>query len=130
MENYVANSHNKYERSLAAIRMFSHSLHIETGQYNATPRNKRGCVTGDVDIIEGFSYLPECMLQVEDEIHILFDCDYYTDVRRTKSLDELQLADVNYAPQLFTDVGFIRRMGELASAVLQKYRRLLKKPTN
>ena len=67
--------------------MSSHSLHIETGRYNGTPRNKRicrGCVNGDVEIIEGFLNLPECELQVEDEMHTLFDCDYYTDVRSTR----------------------------------------------
>ena len=37
--------------------------------------------------IEGFSNLPACMLQVEDEIYTLFDCEYYTDVRSTKELE-------------------------------------------
>ena len=115
--------------------MSSHSLHIETERYNGTPRNKRicrGCVTGDTEIIKGFLNLPDCVLQVEDEMHTLFDCDYYTDVRSIKGLDELRPADVNYAPQVFTDTGFIRRMGELASAILRKHRKLLvpKKPTN
>ena len=48
MEKYVVNPHKKYHRSLAAIRMSSHRLHIEKGRYNGTPRNKRicrGCVT-------------------------------------------------------------------------------------
>ena len=135
MEKYVVNPHKKYHRSLAAIRMSSHRLHTETGRYNGTPRNKRicrGCVTGDAEIVEGFLSLPECVLQVEDEMHTLFDCDYYTDVRSTKGLDELRLAAVNYAPQVFTDTGLIRRMGELASAVLGKHRKLLvlTKPTN
>ena len=61
MEKYVVNPHKKYHRRLAAIRMSSHSLHIETGQYNGTPRNKRicrGCVTDDTEIIEGFLNLP------------------------------------------------------------------------
>ena len=115
--------------------MSSHRLHIETGWYNGTPRNKRicrGCVTGNAEIVEGFLNLPECVLQVEDEMHTLFNCDYYTDVRSTNRLDELRLATVNYAPQVFTDTGLIRRMGELASAVLGKHRKLLvlKKPTN
>ena len=102
MEKYVVNPHKKYHRSLAAIRMSSHRLHIETGRYNGTPRNKhicRGCVTDDAEIVEGFLNLPECVLQVEDEMHTLFDCDYYTDVRSTNGLDELRLAAVNYAPK-------------------------------
>ena len=80
--------------------MPSHSLHIEAGWYNGTPHNKRiyrVCVTGDVKVIQGFSNLLECMLQVEDDMHTLFDCIYYTDVRSTKGLDELRLAAVNYA---------------------------------
>ena len=42
----------------------------------------------------------------------------------------LDYAAANSAPQVFTDAGFIRRMGELASAVLVKHRRILRKPTN
>ena len=46
----------------------------------------------------------------------------------------LYYAAANSAPQVFTDAGFmmkfIRRMGKLASAVLVKHRRILKKPTN
>ena len=114
--------------------MSSHRLHIETGQYNGTPCNKRicrSCVTGDAEIVEGFLNLPECMLQVEDEMHTLFDCNNYTDVRSTNRLDELQLAAANYTPQVFTDTSLIR-MGELASAVLGKHQKLLvlTKPTN
>ena len=47
------------------------------------------------------------------------------DLRRTKGLDKLRLA-----AEVITDAGFIRRMGDMASAVPGKHRRLFKKPRN
>ena len=57
MEAYVRQSHKCYHKSLAAIRMSSHNLHIETGRHTSTSRHRRicrGCVTDDIDTIEGF----------------------------------------------------------------------------
>ena len=53
-------------RALAAIRLRSHCLAIETGGWQGLPLEDRCC--------------PRCSV-LEDEMHFLFDCDIYNDLR-------------------------------------------------
>ena len=138
MEPYVRQSHKCYHKSLAAIRMSSHNLHIETGRHTSTSMHRRicrGCVTDDIDTIEGFLNLPECMLQLEDEIHVIFDCEYYNDVRNQSSLEDLRLSMLSSPEEVFKDEVLVRNLSKLATAVLNKHRLLIRKdvkekPTN
>ena len=87
---YVQLPYQNYERSVAAIRMSSHKLHVETGRYNDIPRQERicrGCTTADKDTIAGFLHLPACELPIEDENHCLFDCSFYSDIRAIYVVD-------------------------------------------
>ena len=43
MKAYVRQPHKCYHKSLAAIRMSSHNLHIETGRHTLTSRHRRMC---------------------------------------------------------------------------------------
>ena len=47
-------------KSLIRFRLGSHNLKIETGRWTNTPRDQRLCLSCN---------------QVEDEFHIVFDCD-------------------------------------------------------
>lgn len=130
VEAYIAVTQKKYKRSLAQIRMSSHKLHIETGRYRAIPRHERlcrGCISTDTDVVEGFLALPECILPVEDEIHTLFECSYYTDVRKDDDLDSLQNAMKKNPTEVFSDTSMLKRFGKLASAVLKKHHSLIHK---
>ena len=138
MEAYVRQSHKCYHKSLAAIRMSSHNLHIETGRHTSTSRHRRicrGCVTDDINTIEGFLNLPECVLQLEDEIHVLFDCEYYSDVRNHIATEDLRLSMLSSPAVVFKDEVLVRNLSKLATAVLNKHRLLIRKdvkekPTN
>ena len=138
MEAYVRQSHKCYHKSLAAIRMSSHNLHIKTGRHTSTSRHRRicrGCVTDNIDTIEGFLNLPECVLQLEDEIHILFDCKYYSDVRNHIATEDLRLSMLSSPAEVFKDEVLVRNLSKLATAVLNKPRILIRKdikekPTN
>ena len=137
MEPYVRQSHKCYHKSLAAIRMSSHSLHMETGRHTSTSRHRRiyrGCVTDDIDV-EGFLNLPECVLQLEDEIHVLFDCEYYSDVRNQSALEDLRLSMLSLPEEVFKDEVLVGNLSKLTTAVLNKHRLLIRKdvkekPTN
>ena len=49
------------------LRISNHKLDIETGRYNKISRCDRIC--------------PVCSLDIEDEIHFLFDCAKYSSIR-------------------------------------------------
>ena len=49
------------------LRISNHKLNIETGRYDRISRCDRIC--------------PVCSLDIEDEIHFLFDCAKYSSVR-------------------------------------------------
>ena len=49
------------------LRISNHKLNIETGRYDKISRCDRFC--------------PVCGLNIEDEIHFLFDCPKYSSVR-------------------------------------------------
>ena len=138
MEAYVRQSHKCYHESLAAMRISSHNLHIETGRHTLTSRHRyicRGCITDDIDTIEGFLNLPECVLQLEDEIHVLFDCEYYSDVRNHIAIEDLRLSMLSSPAEVFKDEVLVRNLSKLATAVLNKHQLLIRKdvkekPTN
>ena len=60
---------NKYKIALSRFRLSSHSLMIEIGRYNGTPREDRLCTFCN-------------MRKKEDEYHFLLVCPYYTELRR------------------------------------------------
>ena len=132
MEAYVRQLHKYYHKSLAAIRMSSHNLHTETGRHTLTSRHRRicrGCVTDDIDTIEGFLNLPECVLQLEDEIHVLFDCEYFSDVRNHIATEDLRLSMLSSPAEVFKfkDEVLVRNLSKLATAVLNKHWLLIHK---
>ena len=130
MEAYVRQSHKCYHKSLAAIRMSSHNLHIEKGRHTSTSRHRRicrGCVTDDIDIIEGFLNLPECVLQLEDKIHVLFYCEYYSDVRNHIATEYLRLSMLSSPAEDFKDEVLVSNLSKLATAVLNKHRLPIRK---
>ena len=51
---------NPYRKTLVKLRISNHKLNIETGRYDKISRFDRIC--------------PVCSLDIEDEIHFLFDC--------------------------------------------------------
>ena len=76
--------------------MSSHKFYVETGRYKRIPRRERifrGCTTADSDIIQGLLHLSAvsgCELPTEDEIHCLFGCYYYTDIKTKYDVDGLK----------------------------------------
>ena len=56
-------------RSLMRFRLSAHALHVVTGRWHRTPRQERLC-----------EYCAQC--KIEDEYHLLFECDAYNPVRR------------------------------------------------
>ncbi len=68
-ETYVTcTTISRYERSvLAKFRSGSLPLQVEVGRYHKTPLKDRICAL--------------CHSDVEDEVHFLIDCRFYTDLR-------------------------------------------------
>ena len=60
---------NKYKFALSRFRLSSHSLAIESGRYNNTPREERLCIHCNMNTIE-------------NEYHFLLVCPFYADLRR------------------------------------------------
>lgn len=58
----------KYKTALTRFRTSSHSLLIETGRYDGTPRADRTCKSCN-------------MKQTESEYHFLLVCPFYRDLR-------------------------------------------------
>ena len=56
-----------YRKTLVKLRISNHKLNIETGRCNKISRCDRIC--------------PVCSLDIEDEIHFLFDCAKYSSIR-------------------------------------------------
>ena len=67
------------------------------------------------------------MLQLEDEIHVLFDCEYYSDVRNQSALEDLRLSMLSSPEEVFKDEVPVRNRSKLATAVLNKHRLLIRK---
>ena len=127
-KKYIQLPYNKYEKNIAAIRMSSHKLYVETGRYKPIPRRERicrGCTTADSEIIEGFLHLPKCELPIEDENHCLFYCDYYTDIRTKLVVDGLKSEMASCPPNVFKSSASIKLLGKLAVAVMKKHHNLL-----
>ena len=72
LENYLLNTKNhKAKILLTKLRISAHDLHIETGHYHEpkkTPLDQRICHFCNHNLIE-------------DEIHLILDCDYYDEFR-------------------------------------------------
>ena len=58
---------NPNRKTLVKLRISNHKLNIETGRYDKISRCDRIC--------------PVCSLDIEDEIHFLFDCAKYSSIR-------------------------------------------------
>ena len=58
---------NPNRKTLVKLRISNHQLNIETGRYDKISRCDRIC--------------PVCSLDIEDEIHFLFDCPKYSSIR-------------------------------------------------
>ena len=58
---------NPNRKTLVKLRISNHKLNIETGWYDKISRCDRIC--------------PVCSLDIEDEIHFLFDCPKYSSIR-------------------------------------------------
>ena len=78
--DHVANPASRY--ATTKIRISAHDLEIETGRYKNIPRDKRTCkwckLTLGTDVIEADQQLNF----VENENHVLFTCDLYSDLRQ------------------------------------------------
>ena len=69
IERYLTYITNITHRTdLTRLRLSSHSLHIETGRHNSTPRENRKCTFCRTDAIE-------------DETHFLIRCPIYQNIR-------------------------------------------------
>ena len=58
---------NANRKTLVKLRISNHKLNIETGRYDKISRCDRIC--------------PVCSLDIEDEIHFLYDCAKYSSIR-------------------------------------------------
>lgn len=56
------------DHSYCKFRLSAHKLAIESGRYHSTSRNNRFCNACNTDV-------------VEDEIHFLFHCEAYSQLR-------------------------------------------------
>ena len=86
IESYLSLSVSPYLRSLLAkFRCSNFGLHIETGRYTNIPHEERLC--------------PYCKLVgkyfIENEIHVLFICKLYDDVRNKLITPYLKSTDNN-----------------------------------
>ena len=81
-ENYCYINLKKFQRSLLAkFRLGMFPVNIELGRYQRIPREQRFCPLCDLD-------------QVEDELHILFDCSRYCELRKPL-FEQAALTDAN-----------------------------------
>ena len=63
----LCNSQKFDRKTLVKLRISNHKLNIETGRYDKISRCDRIC--------------PVCSLDIEDEIHFLFDFPKYSSIR-------------------------------------------------
>ena len=63
----VSTRKSQNRKTLVKLRISDHKLNIETGRYDKISRCNRIC--------------PVCSLDIEDEIHFLFDCAKYSSIR-------------------------------------------------
>ena len=69
LESYLTDiTENKYKIALARFRTSSHSLMIEKGRYDDSPRQQRLCKSCNMN-------------QIENEYHFLLVCPYHRDLR-------------------------------------------------
>ena len=69
-ENYLKIQKLSNRRAITKLRTSNHNLAIETGRWTNTDRKNRLCT--------------QCTeSKIEDEIHFLFECPKYSDIRKT-----------------------------------------------
>ena len=91
-ENYCYINLKRFQRSLLAkFRLGMFPINIELGRYQRIPKEQRLCPLCDLD-------------KVEDELHILFDCPRYCELRK-HLFEQAALTDA-----LFNDVSNIDKM--------------------
>ena len=82
-ENYCYINLKKFQRSLLAkFRLGMFPINIELGRYQRIPREQRFCPLCDLD-------------KVEDELHILFDCPRYCELRKPL-FEQAALTDASF----------------------------------
>ena len=89
---------------LAKLRMLAHKLSIETGRYQSKPVetwNCHLCTTSDENTADAFFQLPFLEQFAEGGQHLLTECPYYEDIRR--SLPESIRSNGDNFKSLLTD---------------------------
>ena len=94
LENYIAQFPLQKRRNLTKFRISAHQLAIETGRYTKpckTPRDMRLCF--------------HCG-KIENESHLIFDCELYCDERAnfTNSINQFSSLKLNPEPATFIKV--------------------------
>ena len=106
---------------LAKLRMLAHKLNIETGRYKNKPVETRIChlcTTSDEDTVDAFFQLPFLELVVESEQHLLTECPYYEDIRR--SLPESIRSKGDNFKSLLTDDSYVLHAARYVSNLFKR----------
>jgi len=74
---------------VARFRMGSHSLQVERGRWSHTPWLQRRCTWCQPGFLDGLS------CPVDDEFHLLYDCQMTFPFRTPSVLDELTKSDLS-----------------------------------
>ena len=105
-------------RAISKLRTSSHKLEIETGRWNNIPRDQRICKNCTMD-------------KVEDENHLLFECQMHQAARREffESLKQKMNMDLSLSTNpreilqhifRFEDLGVLNALGKFTKNALQK----------
>ena len=106
---------------LAKLRISAHKLNIETGRYKNKPVETRIChlcTTSDEDTVDAFFQLPFLELVVESEQHLLTECLYYEDIRR--SLPESIRSKGDDFKSLLTDDSYVLHAARYVSNLFKR----------
>ena len=106
---------------LAKLRMSAHKLKIETGRYKNKPVETRIChlcTTSDEDTVDAFLQIPFLELFVESEQHLLRECPYYEDIRR--SLPESIRSKGDNFKSLLTDDSYVLHTARYVSNLFKR----------
>ena len=106
---------------LAKLRMSANKLNIETGRYKNKPVEIRIChlcTTSDEETVDAFLQLPFLELFVESEQHLLTECPYYEDIRR--SLPESIRSKGDNFKSLLTDDSYVLHAARYVSNLFKR----------
>lgn len=113
-EHYLTISNSRHRQILAKFRCGNLKLNIETGRYNKTPLQDRKCILCDSGAIE-------------DEVHFLIDCNFYSDLRFYLFYSALEILPDFLNCSSCDKLSFLMNepslQGLLASTVFKMYRR-------